>query len=239
MNATSDNLLPVPAPDPDGAEAAFNRLADQVSLLGAAVAGLAARRDETPDYSETLGQIAAEQQTLRKAVETMAARPAMRLTPDAMTREIAAAGQQARAEDEAALANARHQMERTAGEFTALIGTAADIRQQRKHLAWAASGGLVAGLLISMVVPGMIARELPRNWHVPERMARHMVGEPSLWEAGVRLMRADAPEIWAATAAAIDMRRENATVIAGCEQNAARTAKPVQCTITIKPKGGG
>ena len=239
MNATSDDRLPVPAPDPDGAEAAFNGLAAQVSLLGAAVAGLAARREETADYSETLGQIAAEQQALRKAVETMAARPAMRLTLDSMAQEIAATGQQTRARDEAALADACRQVGWAAWHVERIIGTAAEIRQQRKQIACAAGGGLVAGLLIGMVLPGMIARELPRSWHIPERIARHMVGEPSLWEAGVRLMRTDAPGIWEATRAAIDMRRANSTVIGGCEQTAARTAKPVQCVITITPKEGG
>src|SRR5947209_8210856 len=52
----------------------------------------------------------------------------------------------------------------------------------------------LAGCLLWSFLPGVVARTLP------EHMARHMVGEPTLWEAGTRIMRADSPEAWRAIA---------------------------------------
>ncbi len=31
---------------------------------------------------------------------------------------------------------------------------------------------------------------------MPERMAQHIVGELTRWEAGTRIMRADSPSAW-------------------------------------------
>ncbi len=95
---------------------------------------------------------------------------------------------------------------------------------------------MVAGCLLWSFLPGVVARTLPENWHMPERMARHMVGEPTLWEAGTRIMRADSPGTWQAIADAAEMRRDNREAIDACEQAASKVKQPVRCTIRIRAK---
>lgn len=73
---------------------------------------------------------------------------------------------------------------------------------------------------------------------MPERMARHMVGEPTLWEAGTRIMRAGGPEAWRAIAEAVEMRRNNREAIDACERAASKVKQPVRCTIRLA-KGVG
>src|SRR3546814_1407261 len=76
-----------------------------------------------------------------------------------------------------------------------LAGTAATIRDQRRRLLWAAGGGLLAGMLLWSFLPGVLLRASPQSWHMPENMASNIIGEPSLWEAGARLMQAHDPDM--------------------------------------------
>ena len=93
---------------------------------------------------------------------------------------------------------------------------------------------MLAGCLLWAILPGAFARALPESWHVPERMAAHVAGGPTVWEAGVRIMRAGSPEAYRAIADAAEMRHQNRDVIAACEKNAAKRQKPVRCTIEIE-----
>lgn len=88
-------------PDANPAEAAFAELSAKVDFLETLLRGLVAKREAAPDYSETLGEIATLLEKMRTAIKTLAARPAMTLTPDAMAEQIAAAAARARAEDAA------------------------------------------------------------------------------------------------------------------------------------------
>lgn len=226
--------LPALAPEADPAAWAFVRLAEKVDLLEAAIAGLAAKREAAPDYSETLGEIASRLDGMRDAVNTLARRPAMQITPDAMAERIEAAGTKARAADSATIAQARERIEGAAQHMERLAGTVVTTREQRRRLVWAAGAGLLAGMLLWSFLPGVILRSLPQGWHMPESMAAHIVGEPTLWEAGARLMRADSPQAWNALNLAAEMLRDNRETIDRCRAAADKTAKPVPCTIEIR-----
>ena len=45
------------------------------------------------------------------------------------------------------------------------------------------------------ILPGFLLRALLR-WHMLESMAAPIIGEPKLWDAGDRLMRAGDPDAW-------------------------------------------
>ncbi|HQQ09503.1 MAG TPA: DUF6118 family protein, partial [Novosphingobium sp.] len=75
---------------------------------------------------------------------------------------------------------------------------------------------------------------LPASWHLPERIAARTVREPTLWEAGTRMMRADSPEAWQAISDAADIRRDNREAIDACEQQATVAKQPVRCTIRVQ-----
>jgi len=120
-----------------------------------------------------------------------------------------------------------------------LAGTVAAIREQRSRLVWAAGGGLLAGMLIWSFLPGVILRTLPQGWHMPENMARHIIGKPTLWDAGMRLMQADSPQAWNGLANAAELLRDNRKAIADCERAAIKAKRPVRCTISIKAWSDG
>ena len=116
----------------------------------------------------------------------------------------------------------------------ALAGDVASFNEQRRRLKWAAGGGLLAGCLLWAVLPGFIARILPASRHLPERIAARTVREPTLWEAGTRIMRADSPRAWQSIADAAELRRDNHEPIDACEQQAAKAKQPVRCTIRVR-----
>jgi hypothetical protein len=217
----------------DPAAKAFTELGDKVSLLEAAITGLTAKRDAAPDYGETLGEIAALQNEMGEEISALAQRPAMQLTPDVMAERIAAAGERARASDRAGIEQARTRFDKAANRIEHLIGTAVSAYEQRRRLLWAICGGLLAGMFLWSFLPGVILRALPQSWHMPENMARHIIGEPTLWEAGARLMQAHDPNAWRAIVAADEMRRNNRKTIETCEQKAVKATKAVRCSVLI------
>lgn len=229
-----DNSVPTLAPEADPAAQAFTRLGEKVDLLEAAITGLAAKREGRPDYTETLGEIASRLDRMCDAINILARRPAMQITPDAMAEKIEAAGAKARQEDGAAIKEARERIDKAASRMECLAGTIATIREQRRRLLWAAGGGLLAGMLLWSFLPGVILRTLPQGWHMPENMARHIVGEPTLWEAGTRLLRADSPHAWNALSEAAGLLRDNREIMAGCGQAARKAKRPVRCTVRIR-----
>lgn len=217
----------------DPATRAFSALGEKIDLLEAAIVGLIAKRDAEPDYSETLGEIAALLERMRTAINGIARSPAMQVAPRTMAAEITAAGTTARAADSALVDKARKQLDEAVHRIERLTGVAATILEQRRRLLWAAGGGLFAGMLLWSFLPGVILRALPQSWHMPENMARHIIGEPTLWEAGSRLMRAGDPDRWQAIILAAEMRRDNREAIDACERKAAKTRKAVACTIRL------
>lgn len=224
-------------PDTDPAAQAFAELGEKVGLLEAAVTGLVAKRDAAPDYSETLGEIAVLLEKMRAAINGFARTPAMKLTPDTMAAEIAAAGTKARAADSAALEKARVRFDNAAYRIEQLAGTVATVREQRRRLLWAAAGSLLIGMLLWSFLPGVVLRAMPQSWHMPENMARHIIGEPTLWDAGGRLMQAGNPKAWNAVVAADEMRRDNLEILARCERAAAKKMGTVPCSIKVSFPG--
>lgn len=219
----------------DPAAQAFAKLGQKVDLLEAAVTGLAAKRDAVPDYSETLGEIAALLERMRVAINDFARSPAMKLTPDEMAGQIAAAGTKARASDSAAIEQARARFDNAAHRIERLAGTVAAVREQNRRLLWTSGGGLLAGMLLWSFLPGVVLRALPQSWHMPENMARHIIGETSLWDAGSRMMQASDPSAWRALVAAAEMHQSNRETINACGQNASKVQKRVRCTIGVAP----
>lgn len=223
-------------PDANPAEAAFAELSAKVDFLETLLRGLVAKREEMPDYSETLGEIADLLEKMRNAINTLARRPAMTFTPDAMAGQIAAAAAKARAEDSTAIRQARERMDSAARDMERLAGTVATIDEQRRYRHLWGGSGLLLGIVVWSFLPGFIARTAPASWHLPERIAARTVGEPTLWESGSRIMKADSPAAWQAIADAADMRRDNREVIDACEQEAVEAKQPVRCTIRIRAR---
>ena len=195
--------------DNQGADAAeaFDAMRGELALLRRAVEGLAAERGaiDVPDYSETLGRM---QQGMDSATgrldhigKMLAAAPVMAMTPEQMAQRIAAAGNAARREDQAALAKAGEDKARVMAELRSLAGSAWTRADQKNRQLWFGLGGVAIGILAWALVPGLVAREIaPASWQWPERMAARTLAMPR-WEGGQRMMRTAAPEAFANVAA--------------------------------------
>ena len=234
--------VPEPEPREETAAQAFARLDDRVAgldgriaLMVRAVEHMAAERFsiEIPDYNPTLEKTNVHLAEITKRLNAIEDAPALDMTPEDMGARIAAAAHKARESDEAR--NRRVQQDQTDAvqALHQIIGNAHSREQQRQHLWRGIGGGILAGCLLWSLLPGMIARAMPESWHWPERIARRTVGEPSLWEAGSRMMQAGSPEAWRAITAAAVMRHENKEAIAACERKAAKRKKPVRCTLSL------
>lgn len=223
-------------PEEESALQAFARLDGRIAMMARAVEHLAAERAsiDIPDYSATLGQMNTRLTAVAQALAAIAEKPAMQLMPEGLAARMDAAAQKSRATDRTTLREAREAHQEAARIIHSLVGVIRGVNGQRRHLIWAASGGLAAGCLLWSIMPGVILRALPTSWHMPESMAAHIIGETSLWDAGVRLMRAGDPDAWLAVSAATEMRHDNREIIAACEQDAAKTNHPVRCTITVR-----
>lgn len=213
----------------DPAVIAFTQLEGEIALMRRAIEQLATEKAniEIPDYSSTLGEMA-------KRLAAIEDKPAMTITPEDMASQIAAAAAEARREDRTALAEAQRQHDEAAYGLERLLGTARAIGDQRRHLLWAVGGGLLAGMLFWSIMPGVILRALPASWHMPESMAAHIIGEPSLWQSGSRMMQAGNPDGWQAIVTAAEMQQANRKTIDACEQAAAKAKRPVRCTIKVR-----
>ena len=212
----------------------------ELALLRRAVEGLAAERAaiDVPDYTETLGHL---QQGVDRATgrldhigKMLTAAPVMAMTPEQMAQRIAAAGNAARREDQAALAKAGEDKARVMAELRAVAGSAWTRADQKNRQLWFGLGGAAIGILVWSILPGLVAREIaPTSWQWPERMAARTLDLPR-WEAGQRLMRAAAPDAFANIAAGDRIVTANRVVLEACRKRANRAHKTARCTVNVE-----
>lgn len=221
--------LPYDEPDPDPATRAFNQLEGEIALMRRAVEQMATEKAEIdiPDYSKTLGEMANRLVSIER-------QPAMQMTPEDFEARMTAAAARARRDDEVLIVAAKRERGEAIRDLREIIGTANSIYEQKRLRWWYVGGGLLAGCLLWSVLPGLIARILPTSWHLPERIAARTVREPTLWDAGTRLMQAGNPEGWQAIVDAADMRQANREAIDACLQRAAKAKQPVRCMIRVR-----
>lgn len=231
-----------PEPEPETAAEAFARLGDRVAgldgriaLMVRAVEHMAAERlsIEIPDYTPTLEKTNAYLAAVHKRLKTIEDAPALDMTPEDMGKRIAAAAQKAREADRASVQQVQQSQADTVQALHRIIGNARTREQQREYLWWGIGGGVLAGCLLWAILPGVVARIMPTSWHLPERIAARTVREPTLWEAGARIMRANSPQDWKAIVDATEMWRQNREAIDVCEKRAVKAKKSVQCTVKV------
>lgn len=222
----------------DPAAVAFTRLEGEIALLRRAVEKLATEKADIdiPDYSETLGEMAQDLSALTAMMDEIVAKPAMDLTPENMARRMSEAARSARQSDREQISAAENRYDHAMRALTKIVASAKSAALQREHVIWAAGGGVLAGCLLWAIVPGPIARALPASWNMPEKIAKRVLGEPSIWEGGVRLLRVGSPAAWRAISDAAEMRHHNKKAIADCEHSAEKSGKAVRCTIKVAPR---
>ncbi|MBF5092280.1 hypothetical protein F1640_20365 [Novosphingobium sp. NBM11] len=223
----------------DGAARAFGRLTREVSLLRAAVEGLAAAREsiDIPDYEPTLTRTEKALGVLTQQIAAMRKSPALSMDPARMAGEIASAATAARREDQRLITEARAALDQAVREIGGWLASARRGDEQNRWLYIFGGGGLVLGMLFYAVLAGPIAHLAPASWQWPERMAARVLDERSLWDAGQRLMQTAAPESWGAIVAASPLADGNREAVQACREQAAKAKKPVRCTVRIGSEG--
>lgn len=221
----------------DPAAAAFSRLEGEIAVMRRAVENLATEKAniDIPDYGSTLKEMAQHLDAAAKNLRIIASKPAMDLTPESMAERIDQAARSARQSDREQLTAAENRYGHAVRDLTRVVASAKAADDQREQLTWAICGGVLGGCLLWAVVPGPIARTLPESWHMPEKIATRTLREPSIWEAGVRLLRVGSPDAWRAISDAAEMRHYNRKAIDMCEQRATTSKRATRCTIETRP----
>lgn len=177
---------------------AFNELRAEVSLLRRAIERLTDERTTQPDYAPSLEAIGKRLEDVCGWAQRISDKPALKLTPESLAREITVAASEARAHDHQALEKAARAMDAMVGRFEAMIATSRSVTEQNRELARNRLAFAVAGMALFAILPGAIARSLPVSWAVPERIAARMLGL-DMWHAGQNMMMKADPERWRQT----------------------------------------
>ncbi|WP_336970016.1 DUF6118 family protein [Sphingobium aromaticiconvertens] len=243
------SLLNEPEPRPNAAAEAFAHLSERVAtmeerlegrmaVMARALEHIAVEKQslDFPDYGPTLAKMNGYLATLAGQTKTIMDAPAMQLTPESMAERINVAADAARETDKATIKKSLELHHQAHADQMRAVGATRTKQQQRWHIFYCVSGAAVAISLLWLIYPGWAAGIGPQSWLWPERVARRTLGEPTLWDAGIRLMRTDNPEAWEAIVNAADMADENRDTITACEHAAAKIKEPVRCTISIRKR---
>lgn len=227
--------LPAPEAACDPAAEAFARLEGEMALMRRAVQHLAAERADIviPDYSATLTDMARRMGALSESLKGMAGHPALQMTPDSIGNRIAAAAESARRSDHDRISQARDDLHHATQTMRSVTANARLADDQRRQLCLMAGGGLLAGVLLWSVLPGIVARAVPQSWHWPERVAARVLREPTIVDAGIRLIRSQNPQMWEDITDAAKIADVNRAEIKRCRAMARKSGRGVNCTMKV------
>lgn len=162
-------------PETDPAQA-FKAVQQELSMLEKAIKGLIAEHKNAPDYTASLAAISEWQKEINFRLYNIESSKALALSPTEHAKEMIAAAQSARNEDQRMLREASDALTRSLGQVDAMVARGHAIEGRAHRERWIAAGGLLAGILLWSILPGAIVRSLPESWHAPEWMAARMMG---------------------------------------------------------------
>ena len=221
----------------DEAAKAFSRLRREVTTMRLAIEHLIDEptRIEIPDYTRTLGKMATDIASAASGLRELRSAPALALTPQELTQQIAAAGAEARKVEQAALTDATRTFVQMGREMAGFVTSARTEQQQFKWLLWSGCGGMIAGMILTAIIPGLIARAVPESWHWPEHMAAGTL-DRSIADAGERMLAVADPDEWQSLNIAARASPANKAILIRCAKTATVQRKSVRCTIDIPPQ---
>jgi hypothetical protein len=225
------------AEESDPATEAFARLEGEMAMVRHTVQNMARERADIiiPDYTATLGQMADQLAEVSKTLSTIGNKPAIELTPEDIAAHIKRASLDMLCDSSDLFRHGRKDLDTATGRLAAIVGQVRTEAEQKRQTWRFAGVGLAAGILLWSILPGTIARAMPESWHWPERMARKAVGEPTIVEAGIRLIRTQNPEAWEELVAAQRIFSENRETMKRCVERARKAARSTNCSIDVMP----
>ena len=219
----------------DSATRAFTDMRDKIAGLTRAVDSMAGEWKAlvVPDYSKTLEKVAMELKATADQLGQWAEKPALKLTPQALSDAIIKAGSAARAEDHVALDKVIKALNQTEKEMTGALASARTAQAQDKRLRRVSINCMIAGMILWAIVPGPIIRAMPASWHLPERVAARILGADA-WDGGQRLMMFANPDGWDAISRSSRILNENYKALLNCERLAQKKREAVHCDMVIR-----
>lgn len=230
-----------PQPEPptveetDPATEAFARLEGEMAMVRHTVQNMARERADIviPDYTATLCKMADQLAQVSKTLSAIGNKPAIELTPEDIAVQIKRASLDMLRDASDLFRHGRKDLDLATGRLAAIVGRVRAEAEQKRQT-WRFAGiGVLAGVLLWSILPGTIARAMPESWHWPERLARKSVGEPTIVEAGIRLIRSQNPDAWDELAAAQHILSENRDAIQRCQNEARKTRRPIRCSVKV------
>ena len=232
---------PQPAPEAetetDPATEAFARLEGEMAMVRHTVQNMARERADIviPDYTATLSQMADQLAKVSKTLNTIGNKPAFELTPEDIADQIKCASSDMQHDSSELFRQGRRDLDSATAHLNAMAGCIRTQHEQKRET-WRFAGlGLLAGILLWSILPGTIARAMPESWHWSERMARKAVGEPTIVEAGMRLIRSQNPEGFEELMTAHSILSANREALDRCKEKARKGERSISCSIEISP----
>ncbi|QFI62460.1 hypothetical protein D0Y83_03630 [Qipengyuania flava] len=238
-----------PAPDPepeldaaeesDPAAEAFARLEGEMAMVRHTVQNMARERADIviPDYTATLGKMANQLEQVSDRLAAIGGKPAIELTPEDIAVQIKRASLDMLRDSNDLFRQGRKDLDFATAQLTAIVGRVRTEAEQKRQ-AWHFAGmGFLVGILLWSILPGTIARAMPESWQWPEWMARKALGEPTIVEAGIRLIRTQNPEAWEELAEAQHILSANREAFERCIEKAGKVERSVRCEFQIEPQG--
>ncbi|MBE5073426.1 hypothetical protein IM511_03790 [Erythrobacteraceae bacterium E2-1 Yellow Sea] len=222
---------PTPSPSPLSAETPktlnTDHFAPNTSTPASAVNSVA-RQSKLSQMADQLAKVS-------KTLGAIGNKPAIELTPEDIAVQIKRASLDLQHDASDLFRQGRKDLDNATGRLATLVGRVST-EDEKKRQTWLFAGiGLTAGILLWPILPGTIARAMPESWHWPERMARKAVGEPTIIEAGIRLIRTQNPEAFEELMATHNILRDNREALERCFELAQQAGSSVSCSIEIKP----
>lgn len=216
---------------------AFEQLRSEVSLLRRAIEGLSAATAEVaaPDYSPTLAGLRKAIDGVGERLDALVADPPV--TSNQLAAAIAAVAAHARNDGRREVGQAKSALEAGVRDLAQAAGAVRAVRTTRRRLVAVGLGGVAVGMGLWVGLAGLIARGLPRAWHVPEQMAAATLGQPR-WEAGSRLLQSADPGLWKVEAAGARLWRDNRPALEACLKAAEKAQKPETCKVVVSGRSG-
>jgi len=227
------------AQESDPATEAFARLEGELAMVRHTVQNMARERADIviPDYTATLSQMADQLAQVSNTLTAIGNKPAIELAPEDIAVQIKRVSIDMLRDSSDLFRQGRKDLDNATGRLATIVGRVRAEDEQKRQTWRFASMGFAAGILLWSILPGTIARAVPESWHWPERMARKAVGEPTILETGIRLIRSQNPEAWEELAATQAILSENHAALNQCIERAQEAKTPVSCAIKVRPKG--
>lgn len=219
----------------DPATEAFARLEGEMAMVRHTVQNMARERADIviPDYTATLGQMADQLAQVSKTLGAIGDKPAIELAPEDIAVQIKRASLDMLRDASDLFRHGRKDLDTATGRLAAIVGRVRTEDEQRRQTWRFAVMGLAAGILLWSILPGTIARAMPESWQWPESMARKAVGEPTILEAGMRLIRSQNPEGFEELMATHRILNANREALEHCSERAENANDAVSCHIQI------